>query len=63
VPWRIDQVDQKRFTFTSVIYIVFIIQGNTGGFDGDTSFFFVVSGIGGSLFTSIFLGNNTGFTD
>jgi hypothetical protein len=61
VPWGIDQVDQVRDGLITLFGLE--IKGNTSGFNSDTSFFFISSGIGESGISSRFLGNNSGFGD
>ena len=58
----VDEVDEE--TFWLLIFVKDIgleVHGHTGGLDGDTSFLFILSGIGGSGITSSLAGNDTGF--
>lgn len=61
--WGIDKIQKIRFFFSLIVEIVFIIHGNSGGFNGDSSFFLVLSGIGISGFSSVFGSDNSGFGD
>jgi hypothetical protein len=59
----IDQVNQKS-SYVSVSFdVIFVIEGDTSRFNGDTSFFLIISGIHVSGVTSNLSGNNTGFGD
>jgi hypothetical protein len=60
----IDKVNQVTFGCLSwLLYIGLVIKRNTSGFDGNTSFLLVLSGVGSSGITSCRLGNNTGLGD
>ena len=42
-----------------VVVIKFVVQGDTSGFNGNTTLLFVLTGIGKTSFTSLLLGNDT----
>lgn len=67
VAGRIDQVDQESISISLwwgfVFLWVFEVKRDTSGFDGNTSFLFVLSGISQSDVSGIFDGNNTGSSD
>ena len=59
--WGIDQVDKVRLLLATEVFDVgLIIEGDSSGLDGDTSFLFVFSSVGESCITSVSLGNNSG---
>jgi len=58
----VDEVDEETFGGLGLIHDIGLeVHGHTGGLDGDTSFLFILSGIGGSGISSSFTGNDTGF--
>ena len=63
VSWWINQVDEVSFfgCFSLCVVLHFVEQRDSSWFDGDTSFFFVSSGIGESCISCVFLWNNSGF--
>jgi len=62
VTWGVDEVDEETVSGFGLIEDIGLeVHGYTGGLDGNTSFLFILSGIGGSGVTSVFAGNDTGF--
>ena len=60
---RVDKVDQVTKLVLLVDDIGLVVEGNTGGLDGDTTFLFVLTGVSGAGISSCLLGNNAGLGD
>ena len=60
---RVDQVDQVAKLVLLVDDFCLVVEGNTGGLDGDTTVLFVLTGVSGAGISSCLLGNNTGLGD
>ncbi len=61
--WGIDQVDEVRVFLAIGFDVVLVVEGHSGGFDGDTSLLFVLSGIHISGISGFFFGDDTGLGD
>ena len=59
----VDEVDKVLLSLAVTIDVVLVVEGHSGGFDGNTSGLFVLSGIHVSGVSSLVFGDNTGFGD
>ena len=59
----IDEIDEISDFLSFLEDVGLEVHGDTGGLDGDTSFLFILSCVGGSHVSSGFTGDNTGFGD
>lgn len=63
VAWGVDQVDEVGVFLAIALDVVLVVEGHSGGFDGDTSLLFVLSGIHISGISGLFFGDNSGLGD
>lgn len=61
--WGVDQVDEVGVFLAIALDVVLVVEGHSGGLDGDTSLLFVLSGIHISGISGLFFGDNSGLGD